>query len=306
MKVLVVGGTGTVGSAVARALAARGHQPRVMTRSGAAAARVPSGLPAVSGDLAQPSTLPAAFEGADACFLAVPVAPNETALALAGVEAARAAGVGRLVYLSARMAPGCEAVPHVAAKIPAEQAVRDSGLAWTILRPNNFFQNDAWFRDAITRFGVYPQPIGSRGVNRVDVRDIAEAAVNAFTRDGGAGTVPLNGPRGMTGEDTARIYGEILGKTVRYGGDDLDVWAHQAAAVYPARMVDELRVMYDYFIRCGAHGSGRDFAAQEALLGHAPRPFEAFAAELVREWRMEAGPYPLPSSLSSPSDIAST
>lgn len=290
MKVLVVGGTGTVGSAVARALAARGHQPRVMTRSGAAAARVPSGLPAVSGDLAQPSTLPAAFEGADACFLAVPVAPNETALALAGVEAARAAGVGRLVYLSARMAPGCEAVPHVAAKIPAEQAVRDSGLAWTILRPNNFFQNDAWFRDAITRFGVYPQPIGSRGVNRVDVRDIAEAAVNALELDGGAGIVPLNGPRGMTGDDTARVYGELLGRTVRYGGDDLEVWARQASAVHPAWMVAGLRAMYEQVIRQGAHASGRDFAAQQALLGRAPRPFEAYAAELVAGWTASASP----------------
>jgi hypothetical protein len=49
-------------------------------------------------------------------------------------------------------------------------------------------------------------------------------------------------------------------------------------------MVTDFRIMYDYFIRCGLHASGRDFAAQEALLGHAPRSFEAFAAELVQQW----------------------
>lgn len=285
MRVLVVGGTGTVGSAVVNQLLARGHGARVMTRAAGRAASLPAGADRVVGDLEDPASLPAAFDGVDACFLMAPVAENETARALAGLEAAKTATVGALVYLSVVLPPGSEAIPHFASKIPVEQAVRGSGLAWTILRPNNFFQNDRWFREAITTFGVYPQPLGPRGLNRVDVRDIAEAAVNAFARDGGAGTVSLNGPRGMTGEDTARIYGELVGRTVRYGGDDLDVWAHQAAAVYPARMVAELRVMYDYFIRCGAHGSGRDFAAQEALLGHAPRAFEAYAAELVKGWR---------------------
>jgi hypothetical protein len=50
-------------------------------------------------------------------------------------------------------------------------------------------------------------------------------------------------------------------------------------------MVRDFRIMYDFFIRNGAHASGRDFAAQEELLGHAPRSFEAFAAELIGSWR---------------------
>ncbi len=285
MKVLVIGGTGTVGSAVAAELLARRHEPRVMTRSADKARDLPAGVARVVADLENPSTLPAAMSGMDGVFLLAPVAPNETAQALAGVQAAVAARIQHLVYLSVVMPPGSEVIPHFASKIPVEKAVEASGLAWTILRPNNFFQNDVWFRDAVVKFGVYPQPIGPRGLNRVDVRDIAEAAVNAFTRDGGAGVVPLNGPRGMTGDDTARVYSELLGRTVRYGGDDLDVWAQQVSAVYPAWMVHDFRVMYDYFIRFGAHASGRDFAAQEALLGHAPRGFEAYAAELVKEWR---------------------
>ncbi len=285
MKVLVIGGTGTVGSAVVAKLLARGHEPCVMTRSADKARRLPPGVAHVVADLENPATLPAAFRGADGVFLLVPVVQNETAQGLAAVDAARAARTGRLVYMSVAMAPGCEAIPHFASKVPVEQAVQASGAAWTILRPNNFFQNDAWSREAITKFGVYPQPIGPRGLNRVDVRDIAEAAVNAFSRGGGAGIVPLHGPRGLTGDDTARVYSEALGRTIRYGGDDLDVWARQVASVYPAWMLEDFRIMYDYFIRFGLHASGRDFAAQEALLGHAPRGFEAYAAELVQEWR---------------------
>lgn len=285
MKLLVVGGTGTVGSAVVAELLARGHEPRVMTRSADKAGRLPAGVSPVVGDLENPSSLPAAFGGVDGVFLLAPVAQNETAQALAGLNAAKAAGVGRIVYLSVVMPRGSEVIPHFASKLPVEQALEKSGLEWTVLRPNNFFQNDAWFREAIMKFGVYPQPLGPRGLNRVDVRDIAESAANALTRPKGAGIVPLNGPRGFTGEDTARVYAELLGRTVRYGGDDLDVWAQQVAAVYPAWLVADLRIMYEYCIRFGLHANGRDFAAQEALLGHAPRAFEAYAAELVDGWK---------------------
>ncbi len=284
MKVLVVGGTGTVGTAVVAQLRASGVEPRVMSRSAAKAAPLPAGTVHVAGDLAQPASLPAAFTGVDGVFLLAPVGSDETAQSLAGVDAAKAAGARHIVYLSVVMPPGSEVIPHFASKIPVEQAVQSSGIPWTILRPNNFFQNDLWFRDAITTYGVYPQPIGPRGLNRVDVRDIAEAAANAFTR-GVGGIVPLNGPRGLTGDDTARVYSEILRRPVRYGGDDLDVWAKQASAMMPPWMVQDMRIMYDYFIRKGVHASGTDFAAQQNLLGHAPRPFEAFVQELADGWK---------------------
>lgn len=283
MKVLVIGGTGTVGSAVVTALRSSGHDARVMTRSEEKARQVPPGVGYVVADLEAPATLPAAFSGVDGALLLAPVGPTETAQGLAGVEAAKAAGIGRIVYVSVVMPPGSEVIPHFASKIPVEKAVQASRIPWTILRPNNFFQNDTWLRDAIAVHGVYPQPIGPRGLNRVDVRDIAEAAANAFTR-GANGIVPLNGPRGLTGDDTARVYSEQLGRPVLYAGDDLDAWERETAASYPPWMVRDLRIMYDYFIRNGAHASGRDFAAQEELLGHAPRTFEAFVSELTEGW----------------------
>jgi len=86
------------------------------------------------------------------------------------------------------------------------------------------------------------------------------------------------------GEDTARVYSEILERPVRYGGDDLDAWEKQASTMFPPWMTHDFRIMYDYFIRNGAHASGTDFAVQEHLLGHAPRPFEAFVSELARDW----------------------
>jgi uncharacterized protein YbjT (DUF2867 family) len=283
MKVLVVGGTGVVGSAVVAALRAAGHQPRIMSRSADGAARLPPGTDYVQADLERPATLPPAFSGMDGVFLLAPIGRSETAQALAGVDAAKAAGLTRIVYLSALMPPGSEAIPHVASKIPVERAVQASGLPWTVLRPNHLFQTDAPLRDEIMTGGVYPQPLGARGLNRLDVRDLAEAAANAFTR-GAGGIVPINGPRGLTGDDTARLYSECLRRPVRYAGDDLDVWEKAASAVSSPWVAHSLRMMYDYYIRHGAHASGRDFAAQENLLGRAPRPFETFVEEVAGEW----------------------
>ena len=130
------------------------------------------------------------------------------------------------------MPEGSGHIPHFKSKVPVEEAIRSSGLDNTILRPNNFYQNDLWFREAITRYGVYPQPVGSRGMSRVDVRDIAEVAVAALTLEGHAGReYGIHGPDALTGEGTAEAWGRHLGREVRYGGDDLDAWEAQAQQI---------------------------------------------------------------------------
>lgn len=283
MKALVVGGTGTIGGAVVREAMSRGVVTRILTRSPEKAQAL--GVEAVAGDLAKPDTLEPAFRGVDALCLSVGVGPDETARSLAALDAAKAAGVGRLVYVSVAMPPGSETIPHVASKIPVEQAVRASGLPWTILRPNDVFQNDASKREAIGHFGVYPRPIGGRGLNRVDARDVAEIAVNALSNPSIQGVIPVNGPRGLTGDDIARIYSELLGRTVRYIGDDVATWARQVATRMDEWDIADLSAMFRFLQDHGSHASGTDFAAQQRALGHAPRPFEAFAADLVADWQ---------------------
>ncbi len=286
MKVLVIGGTGTAGSAVARVLVDRGERVRVMSRTDDAD-KLRLSVEWVHGDLDKPATLPNAFKGIDAVFLLVALSRHETAQGLAAVEAATKAGVKKIVYLSVVMPPGSDIVPHFASKIPIEEAVRESGLEWTILRPNNFFQNDLAFGDAIARSGVYPQPIGGVGLTRVDVRDIADAAASALTGPAHVGRIyALHGPRAWTGDDTARVYSEELGRTVRYAGDDLDAWASQAARVMPGWLVDDLQIMYRFFQQHGAQASAEELEAERSVRGHDPRAFETFVWEVATEWRV--------------------
>ncbi|MBF6168178.1 NAD(P)H-binding protein [Streptomyces gardneri] len=189
--ILVTGGTGKTGSRVLTRLRAAGHPVRVGSR----AADIPF-------DWANRGTWPAALTGVRAVYvafqpdLAVPGAP-EVIRAFAG--AAAQAGVRKLVLLSGRGEP--EAVQ-------CEQAVRDSGLHWTIMRSSFFAQNfsEGAFTDYILA-GELALPNGSVPEPFVHADDIADVAVAALTSDRHDGEIyELTGPRAITfGEAVAEI-----------------------------------------------------------------------------------------------------
>jgi uncharacterized protein YbjT (DUF2867 family) len=286
MNILVTGGTGTVGSQVVRELLSRGAKVQVLTRDPAKADKLPVGVKAVVGDLGKVETLRRVFKGVDGVFLINTVTPSEVHEGLLSVCALRDENVKRLVYLSVHHADGAAWVPHFGGKLGVEEAVRRCGVPSTILRPNNFYQNDYWFKDAMLQHGVYPQPIGDVGLHRVDVRDIAEAAAVALTTSGHEGqTYDLVGPEAHTGESTAQVWARALGRPVAYGGNDLDAWERQSLQYMPDWAVYDFRHMYVYFQKNGLKASPEAIERQTGLLGHSPRSFGAFASETASLWR---------------------
>jgi uncharacterized protein YbjT (DUF2867 family) len=201
------------------------------------------------------------------------------------VNGARMAGVKKVVYLSIHEVDKAPHLPHFGAKLPIEAALKASAIPFTILRPNNFFQNDLWYKDVMLAQGAYPQPFGDAGVSRVDVRDIAEAAAIALTTDAADGeTVNLVGPDALTATATAARWGDVLGRKIAYGGNDLDAWEQQSLAFFPAWMVFDFRLMYAFFQEKGLKATPADLERLTALLGHPPRRFDEFAAETARSW----------------------
>ena len=285
MNILVTGGTGTVGSAVVKELVARGADVRVLTRD-PAKLKETKGVTAVQGNLLEPATVRRVFDGVDGVFLLNAVAQTEASEALMAVTGMRLAKVPRVVYLSVHHADKAAWLPHFGAKVGVEEALKVSGIPSTILRPNNFYQNDYWFKDVLLQHGVYPQPLGSAGVSRVDVRDIAEAAAIALTTKGHEGqSYDLVGPEAVTGASTAKSWSAALGKPIVYGGDDLDAWEKQQLQYSPDWTVFDFRYMYEHFQKHGLIASAEAIARQTRLLGHAPRAFDAFAKETAAAWR---------------------
>jgi len=280
-KIVVIGGTGKVGSQTVQELVKRGAEVRVMTRSASRIASLPKGVEGVTGSMLKPESLPAVFAGADKLFLITPLDRDETAQGIDAVDAAVAAGIRYIVYLSVHHADKALVVPHFVSKLPIEGVIRASGVAHTILRPSNFYQNDLAVLDAI-RAGVYPQPSGSVGTHRVDVRDIAEAAAIALTQPGHSGkTYSVVGPRSWTGPETAALLTRHLGKPVIYTGDDLKAWAAQMRAFMPGWLVRDLQIMFQYFLDEGLLATPAEIDELTAVLGHAPRSYEDFVKEVL-------------------------
>jgi uncharacterized protein YbjT (DUF2867 family) len=286
MNILVTGGTGTVGSQVVRELLSRGAQVQVLTRDPAKAAKLPAGVKAVTGDLMKVETVRRVFKGVDGVFLINTVSPTEVHEGLLSVCALRDENVKRLVYLSVHHADAVPWVPHFGGKLAIEQAVLKSGVPATVLRPNNFYQNDYMFKDVILQHGVYPQPIGDVGLNRVDVRDIAEAAAIALTTSRHEGqTYDLVGPEAHTGKSTAEAWSRALGRPIVYGGNDLDAWEQQSLQYLPDWAVYDFRHMYVFFQAEGLKASPEAIERQTKLLGHSPRSFGAFVGETAAAWK---------------------
>ena len=290
MNILVTGGTGTIGSQVARELLARGAQVQVLTRDPAKAGKLPAGVKAVTGDLSQVETVTRVFKGLDGVFLVNTVSPTEVYEGLLSACAIREAKVKRVVYVSVQDADVAAWLPHFGGKIGVEQALLKAASPATILRPNNFYQNDYMFKDVILKYGVYPQPLGDVGLNRVDVRDIAEAAAIALTTPGHEGqTYDLVGPEAHTGESTAQAWSRGLGRPITYGGNDLEAWEKQMLQFMPDWAVYDYKHMYAFFQAKGLKASPEAIERQTKLLGHTPRSFGAFVSETAAAWQASAG-----------------
>lgn len=286
MKTLVIGGTGKVGRLVVAGLLKQGIDVRVVSHSPDKLKELPAGVEGYRADLDVPDTLPGAFEGIDSLFFLNTVGPSETDEGLAAVSAAKAAKVRKIVYMSVAMPEGLSIIPHFRSKLPVEKAVKESKIAWTILRPNNFFQNDLWLKSPIMESSVYPQPLGKKGLNRVDVRDIADCAVNALTKSGYEGTTyELHGPDTLTGEGIAKIYTKHLGREVRYSGDDIEAWAEKLKGVMPEFLLADMRIMYQFFQDHGMIAEPEELEKTQTLLGSKPRTFDDFVSEITAEWR---------------------
>ncbi|WLW51233.1 SDR family oxidoreductase [Streptomyces sp. YU58] len=213
VMILVTGATGTIGGEVVRQLVARGEKVRALTRD-PAGARVPDGVEVVRGDYREPGSLEPALSGVTAAFLVGVPGPG-TRHDVDLVAAARAAGVPRLVKLSAIGTGDPELGPSASWHVEGEGAVRDSGAEWTILRPSTFASNTRSWADAIRAGDPVPNLTGDGTQGVVDPRDVSEVAVRALVEERHAGrTYTLTGPETISVPGQAAVLSELLGRSV--------------------------------------------------------------------------------------------
>ncbi len=284
MKILVIGGTGTVGAEVVKELQRRKADIRLFVRK--AGTPTPEGVEAAVGDLLDPPSVQKALDGVDKLYLLNAVVPDELTQALIAYDLAKRLKLKHIVYHSVFRVESFKDVPHFASKFAIESALREFDVPFTIIRPNYFSQNDVMQKDSLLKAGVYGAPLGPVGVSVVDVRDIAEATAIALTADGHAGkTYNLNGPDVLSGPKIASIWGGLLGREIRYAGHDMDAYERQMRAFAPSWSAFDIRMMFQGYLERGFAAEPRDVQTLTALLGHAPRRYEDFARETATLWK---------------------
>jgi uncharacterized protein YbjT (DUF2867 family) len=280
MNILVVGGTGTVGGEVVKLLLNRNAEVRVLTRSKEKVNKLPKGVEGTLGDLKIKISL--MLCRIDRAFLMTPLSETETGRN--EVEAA-SKDVERIMYMSVHQLEEFKESPHFSGKIPIENRIKSLGIDYTLIRPNNFFQNDYWFKIGLLEHGIYGQPIGNKGLSRVDVRDIAEAAVNSLLKDDFIGkTYNLVGSEILTGDETANIYSRYLDKEIKYTGDDLEAWADRSRPYMPEWVIQDFRRMYKQFQEKGFIATDEELEQTRGILGKDPRRYENFVKEISGQW----------------------
>jgi uncharacterized protein YbjT (DUF2867 family) len=284
MKILVTGGTGRAGSEVVKELQKRKADVRLLVRKNEAP--TPTGVEAAIGDLLDPVSVEKAMDGVDKLYLLNAVLPDELTQGLIAYDLAKKLKLRHVVYHSVFRVEHFKDVPHFAPKLAIESALREFDIPFTIIRPNYFIQNDATLKDALTKTGIYPMPLGQVGISAVDIRDIAEAAAIALTSDGHFGkTYNLNGPEVLSGPKIASIWTGLLGKEIRYVGDDMDAFEEQMRKTAPSWSAFDLRMMFEGYLERGFSAEDGDLETLTKLLGHTPRRYEDFARETLLQWQ---------------------
>lgn len=218
--ILITGATGTVGSEVVAALlpSQAGHL-RVLTRNPGAV--FPDGTQKVVADLGDGDLAPA-LDGVHAVFLltdGLDIAARDRRL----IAAAQQAGVERIVKLSVRSVGYDAADPITDQHRCGEEALRDSGIGWSVLRPTAFMSNALNWAGMIAADQVVYAPFPAGRAAVVDPADIAAVAAACLTQDGHNHRVyELTGPEPLSPADQVAVLGKVLARDLSYAEVDAD------------------------------------------------------------------------------------
>ena len=217
--ILVTGGTGTTGREIVGELQRLGAKGvRALVRDPVRALFIrDAGFETVEGDFGRPETLGGALEGVERALLLTPPSPRTFELQRDFIAAAKRAGVRHVVKFSAFGADS--GAPEGFGKWhgQAEDYLKESGLSWTMLRPNFFMQNLLGQARQIAAEGRIYQPVGDARASFIDVRDIAAVAARALVEEGHEGkTYLLTGPEALSYHEVAAKLSETTGREVAY------------------------------------------------------------------------------------------
>src|SRR5437879_1856392 len=282
--IVVTGAAGKLGRLVAEELATRTNPGRVWlaSRDPAKIADLAArGFNTMRADFDDPASLDAAFAGAETVLVVSGDAPNEVRIRQhrAAIDAAKKAGVARVVYTSFTNPAAQSLFPFAWIHADTETYLKASGVPFTILRDNQYAENLA---NAIggAKSGTLALPGAHGKVAYIARADAAAAIAGALTQDGHAGkTYELTGPEARDAFEIAAVVSSALRKPVQaVDADPAEFGKVFAAHGLPPFLIEAVLGSY----AAAAAGEYAAVSTDAATLAGRPiEPVSAFIRRLV-------------------------
>jgi uncharacterized protein YbjT (DUF2867 family) len=268
--IFVTGATGNVGAELVRAVAGSGEEVRALIRRDDDRATLPDGAEGYVGDLNRPETLIDGLQGVRGVHL---LAGYDDLPRL--LEEMRRAGVEHVVLQSSSAVPSGDLSNAVARyHILSEQAVRDSGLAWTFLQPNSFMSNALRWLPQLNAGDVVREAFPNVPVATIDPADIAAVSLTAFNSDEHRGrSYRLSGPESLLPAERLAILAKVLGRGLRFDGMSDEEARADMSAQMPQQYVD---AFFSFFVD-GTIDETTVLSTVQQVLGRPPGTFEEWA-----------------------------
>jgi uncharacterized protein YbjT (DUF2867 family) len=268
--IFVTGATGNVGRELVRVLAQAGEPVRALVRRDEDRASLPAGAEGYVGDLNDPDSLAAGLSGVRAAHLLAGYEGLEELLA-----AMRDAGVERVTLQSSGAVPTGDMGNAVARyHILSEQAIRDSGLAWTFIQPNSFMTNALRWLPQLQAGDTVRLPFADVPIATIDPADIAEVAASALTTDRHQGrNYRVSGPESLLPAEQVAIVAPAIGRDLRFEAQSNEEARAEMTAAMPAEYVD---AFFSFFVD-GTVDESTVLPTVQEVLGRPPRRFEDWA-----------------------------
>lgn len=223
------------------------------------------------------------MDGAKALFLLLSGdlhAPGARPADIIGL--AEASGVRRIVLLSSQGVATRPLGPSRVAMRALEDALRESGLDWAVLRPGGFASNALAWAESVRTQGTVEAPFGDVGVPVVDPADIAEVAAACLLDDRHTGGVyELTGPEVITPRQQAETIAAALGSPVRFH----ELTRDEAKAAMTKFVAGGTRRRHPGHHRRPEPGRTADQPGRGTSPRPCPRPFNGWVARNIAAFR---------------------
>ena len=283
---ILVTGAGVTGGEVLLQLAAANRTACALVRSPERAEPLRKlGVKLIEGDFADRDSWKRALDGIAAVFGIITVAHRDAvASEHAFLDCAKQSGVRHVVQLSGMsVSPSSPAELHRQMS-ECDEALKASGLSYTILQPNVFHQNMLRMAAPIRQRGRFRSAVGDARISMIDVRDIGEVAVKTLTEGGHAYNVyVLTGPKSVTYFDVARLLSNAVGKTIVYEAFTEDEAVEELSRTACPSSVARSRLGFHRSFSTGAFPEVTSNVPE--MLHRAPRSFAEFARDYASAFR---------------------